>query len=985
MNNTKSFLLTNKSEKHLHPRKLAVYLLVFFIGVQLIQSWALASDGKTDKEYLYIALVGPMSGNDQYKGREMADSVNFYIDKVNAQGGLNGKTVKLLIFDDRNDSTAATQKALEIAADDRILLVIGHRSSNASIAGGKIYKEKSIPAITATASAQNVTKGNDWYFRVIFNNEQQGKYIANYVYHVLNYKIASIIYDRDAYGSSLAKGFEKATQTLGMTVNYKWSLNTKKTDILVQLRDCIDELSQKQNAGIIFLALNTKEAVPLIKAMKDRGMNLPLFGGDSIGQQAFPAYFQDSPMEQVNPGFYSDDIYTASYFISDTKSHFAGRISEEFRAKYKGEFNAAEMTYYDAISLGLEAIKKTGVTGENPSRDRGKIRNYLAGVNSIMNAFKGVAGPIYFDKQGDAQKTVPIGIFKKARLISAPVQLNPIPKPNKFEIVQPKMRSLNVSGKKKSEREYETEFLADRGILLIDGAYVQKTFLVYTGMEPDEISKPDFGASEFDMDFFLWFRYQQGIQPQHIEFLNAVEPIKLEKPVKEKTKGHIIYRKYHVKGRFKSDFLDLSPVLDQHILGTDFRHKHLSQNRLTYIVDVLGMPEYTGEDSKPPTHFLNPDFGWTVFNLRFHKDILKKKAMGEPEYLGADKGTVKYSRFNMAIFVKKNEMTLRRIIKNGVLNYVLLLAGIFFISITQLIGRNKKIKRFRKLTLVVQMAFTALFLISCEVMLLDVLAGKNKIDILKLTKLSFDILWWMTPAYFVNKVIRDLILIPNAERNKRTVPSLLIYFISFIIYILAIFGVIAFIFDQKLTSLLATSGVLAMIIGLAVQMNISNIFSGVALNLERPFRIGDWVEIGKIKGEVIDITWRTTRIQETEGNIISIPNSTAAESISKNYNYPNDTFWHGFTVYIDPVHDPKVVRETLVEAVKESEGVIAPWVIFAGLNEWAAKYQVYFQLKHYSVRNVYGEGVWENVWKRLKNAGIKQAVRRQEIKMTRCI
>jgi len=312
MNKRKATLAKLNSGKRLNPFKPVFYLLMFIFCMQIVLPYALASNAQTEENNLYIALVGPMSGEDQDKGREMADSANFYIDKVNAQGGINGKKIKLLIFDDRNDSATATQKALEIAADDKILLIIGHRNSEASIAGGKIYKEKWIPAITATATAESVTKGNEWYFRVIFNNEQQGKFIANYVHHVLNYDIASIIYDQGAYGRGLALAFEKATHTLGMTVNYKWSLDSGTMDILTQLtqvKDCIDELGKKRNAGVIILALHTKEAVTLIKGMKDRGMNLPLFGGDAIGQQTFPAHFRKLLAEQLNPGFYTDDIY----------------------------------------------------------------------------------------------------------------------------------------------------------------------------------------------------------------------------------------------------------------------------------------------------------------------------------------------------------------------------------------------------------------------------------------------------------------------------------------------------------------------------------------------------------------------------------------------------------------------------------------------------------------------------------------------------
>ena len=969
MNKIKSLSIELNYDKRIYSFKPAFYLLIFILSMQILLPCALASEQQTEENNLYIALVGPMSGEDQSKGREMADSANFYIDKVNAQGGINGKKIKLLIFDDRNDSATATQKALEIAADDKILLVIGHRNSDTSIAGGKIYKEKWIPAITATATAENVTKGNEWYFRVIFNNEQQGKFIANYVHHVLNYDIASIVYDQGAYGRGLALAFEKATHTLGMTVNYKWSLNhnTDPSVISMQIKNCIDELSQKRNPGIIILALHAREAVTLIKAMKDRGMTFPLFGGDSIGEQTFTSHFQKFPVEQVNPGFYTDDMYVASYFIADTMNHFAKRISEEFSAKYKRTPNATEMAYYDAVALGLEAIKQTPVTGENLSRDRLQIRNYLAGISSFRNAFKGLTGHIYFDKQGNAQKSIPIGIFKNAALISAPVQLNHITNITEFETpkAHPGARNKNTA-----------DSLSDKGILLIDGVYMQKTFLVYTGMEPIEISEPDFGKSEFDMDFFLWFRYQQGVQPQQIEFLNAVEPITLEKPVDEKTRGHhIVYRKYRIKGRFKSNFLARPPVLYQHTLGTNFSHKHLNQDQLTYIVDVLGMPEYTGEKKRKPTQFLSSAFNYSVMQLNFFKNTLEKKAMGTPLHLGAKKGKVKYSRFNLAILIKKNQITLRRLISNGPLNYALLMISLVVIVLMELDICVEKFRRLYKSMLVAEIVSTVVFLVCIEIMLFDWLTGKTGISVLNLFKLIFDIVWWMVPAYFLNKSVKE-ILIAEAIKKEHVVPSLLLYFISFIVYLLAIFGVIAFVFDQKLTSLLATSGVLAMIIGLAIQINISNIFSGIAINLERTFRIGDWVDIGDHSGQVLDITWRTTKIHELGGNIISIPNSMASESVTINYDYPDDTYKLAFKFETVDSYSPERVIQITKDALLDTKGVLKdpePVVFFQGQGDSSAIFDVRFATKDYGKKNVHLSECWKSVWNHLAEEGIELA------------
>ncbi len=85
---------------------------------------------------------------------------------------------------------------------------------------------------------------------------------------------------------------------------------------------------------------------------------------------------------------------------------------------------------------------------------------------------------------------------------------------------------------------------------------------------------------------------------------------------------------------------------------------------------------------------------------------------------------------------------------------------------------------------------------------------------------------------------------------------------------MSFFGIVAFTFDYPLTGFLATSGLVAGIIGFAARENISNIFSGIALNVERPFRIGDWIEVGDNKGKVVNMTWRSTRIETSSENVV---------------------------------------------------------------------------------------------------------------------
>ena len=946
---------------------MAALCVAFIIGALIFQGQALASNGDNGGEFLYIAVAGPLSGPGKHRGQEAVNVVNMRLEEINALGGINGKMVKALVFDDRNEIEKAISVAREIAENDQILMVIGHRRSDSCIAAGPIYKEHRIPAITPTATAEAVTRGNDWYFRVIFDNEQQGRMLATYVSRILKQSIASIIYDEDAFGKGLAESFERASAEFGLTVNYKWSFDTRESDLEKRLIEIVDELSVTRNCGVIFLAVHSGEAAALIKRMKELGLDPPMIGSDSLAKQSFPHKFKDFPMEKLNPGFCTNDIYVAAYYISDTASLAGKRIRDEYVAKFKENPSAAAMTTYDAVSLGMNAIERTGVKGDNPSEDREKIRNFLSGVNGIGNAFKGVSGYIYFNREGDAQKTVPIALFKNNRMISAPVQLNPV-------------KDFKEIGKSKTGRTVEgsidKRLKPSDEILFVNGMYMQKTNYVYTGIEINEITSLELNKLLFDMDFYLWFRFQEGVEPWRIEFLNSAEPVKLEKPVSEEKTGNIVYRKYHVKGRFKADFLSRSPPFGHHILGVNFRHIDLTRDRLVYIIDELGMgTTRAGPLKKGSARFLSSVSGWTVSQLNFFQDTLEKNSMGDPRWLSALHGKVNYSRFNLAIEVKKIQIAFRGIIKNGPINYVLLLMSVVMILLTGLLGKMKEYVQWAKLVLIFQIFFTALLFLSSEVLLLDVLMGKTGNHTLEMIKLGFDILWWLAPAYFLSKAVRQFIVSPLEKSTDRTVPSLLILFVTFIIYILAFFGIVAFVFDQRLTSLLATSGVLAMIIGLAIQINISNIFSGIAINLERPFRVGDWVKIGADTGKVVDITWRTTRITSSEGNIVSIPNSNASEAVVVNYDYPDGMCGHDLTVYVDMAQEPDKIKKLLLDAVNSTEGVFTPSVIFKGFSKRISEYWIFFKIKDFSQRNILLEAVWKNVLGKMNSEGVKPAAK----------
>jgi len=245
---------------------------------------------------------------------------------------------------------------------------------------------------------------------------------------------------------------------------------------------------------------------------------------------------------------------------------------------------------------------------------------------------------------------------------------------------------------------------------------------------------------------------------------------------------------------------------------------------------------------------------------------------------------------------------------------------------------------------------------------------------------AFQILWWIIPAVLLNMAVKRFLWLPLEETTGRTVPNLIRFVTASLIYILALFGIIAFVLERPITSLLATSGVVTVIIGLAVQMNLSNIFSGIALNIDRSLRIGDWVKIGAFDdSKVVNMNWRVTQIETRLGYIVSIPNSTVATSEIYNFSYPDNQYWLRCRVPINPKYDPNKVEEILLKAVLSvEEGVVKDFKPFIWLEKFKVEqvsklvgiYVIFFKTENYQYKFRVLKSVWKNIWISLNQAGI---------------
>ena len=530
---------------------------------------------------IYIAVVGPMSGEDQSLGDEIARGVHLYIDELNRAGGIDGKRVEVLVYDDMSDSDQAAVVAQQIA-DSQAVLVIGHGYSSTSLAAGKIYRDAHIPAITASATADDVTRDNPWYFRTIPNNHSQAVFLANYARSVLEQEKVNIVYDAGSYGSSLAIPFEKTFRGLGGKVQHVWNFDSDTPDLEQRLLQIVNEMVAVKSSepGLVFLATYTEEAVTLIREMRRKGLDDVILGGDAIGDPGVPSNFGLYPEEQARPGFFTDWIYSATTIMFDIAGENTQRLLETYKETYNTTNPGWDVaTYYEAAQIAAQAIQRAGIATHSGGReaDRQAIRAQLAQSNSLETAFTGLEDSVFFDEEHNAQKAIAIGIFNKQAFISAPTQL---------QLISDTGRIPNID-----------QAIKDGNVLLVDGKYMYQTNLVYTGLDFIEISDLDTKNSTFDADFFLWFRYHGNFDEKQIEFSNTTEPIELGEPVMQTVNGDETYRVYRVKSTFRANFDYRDYPFDSQVLRLSFRHPFITRENLIYVPDVVGMRFRSGQDT----------------------------------------------------------------------------------------------------------------------------------------------------------------------------------------------------------------------------------------------------------------------------------------------------------------------------------------------------------------------------------------------------
>jgi len=202
--------------------------------------------------------------------------------------------------------------------------------------------------------------------------------------------------------------------------------------------------------------------------------------------------------------------------------------------------------------------------------------------------------------------------------------------------------------------------------------------------------------------------------------------------------------------------------------------------------------------------------------------------------------------------------------------------------------------------------------------------------------------WWALGARVAVVLLRFVVVLEGRPRETQIIADLL----SGAIYTATALSVVNFVFDVPIGGLIATSGVIAIVLGLALQSTLSDVFSGIAMGLEHAYRPGDmlWVE-GGIEGQVIQISWRSTQIATFQSSVAVIPNSVIAKSRLENRSAPTPVRSVTVNVCVDSSTDPRRCVAALAAAALACRIPLAspkPVVLCTNLQGDGNVYQVRF-------------------------------------------
>jgi branched-chain amino acid transport system substrate-binding protein len=354
------------------------------IAVTIMCGTVVAACGPVEKPPIKIGVEGPMTGEWVYEGEGFRRAVLLLADEINEEGGLlDGRTVEVVVGDDRGDPEEARRVASRLI-EEGVVAVVGAYNSDATEASSEVYDAAGVLQITPSSTAIRLTeKGYTRFFRTCFCDDSQGEFAAELMIRTLGKQHIALVHDNTVYAKGLAEWAQRYAEELNGEVVLFTAITPGQRDFTTLL-----EQLEASAAEVLYFTGYYPEGGLLVKQMKETGLtDIQFIGGDAVNNPEFVAI---AGIEAA-----SGALVTSAALIEDLRYP----ETTQFVAGYEEAYGERPMSAWTlAAADGFRLI--THAIAETSSTDPTVLAEFLR----TLEDFPGITGPIVgYDEKGDRQ------------------------------------------------------------------------------------------------------------------------------------------------------------------------------------------------------------------------------------------------------------------------------------------------------------------------------------------------------------------------------------------------------------------------------------------------------------------------------------------------------------------------------------------------------------------------------------------------------
>lgn len=367
-------------------KKSVVLLLSSVLSIGMLAACSSKSKGDesaSGSNVIKIATQTPLSGGSAIIGESIRLGAQMKLEEQAEKFKELGYTLQLESYDDQSDPKKGVSNANIIGADKSIYAVVGHYNSGVAIPSSEVYEKYNVAMVSPGTTAVTVTDRKlKTVNRIVGRDDAQGPAGAKYAIETLGAKQIFIIQDKTAYGSGIADAFKVAAEEAGAEIVGYEGITVGEKDF----NGVINQVLTK-NPDLIYFGGIYSEAGIIIKQARDKGIDVPIMGGDGMDASGLVDIAGDAVK----------NTYITSVAGDSTATESGRKFVADYKAKFNKDAEAFSVYGYDTMGVILHAIENSikENNGKIPSKEK-----VAEAVRSVKD-YEGALTNVTFDEIGD--------------------------------------------------------------------------------------------------------------------------------------------------------------------------------------------------------------------------------------------------------------------------------------------------------------------------------------------------------------------------------------------------------------------------------------------------------------------------------------------------------------------------------------------------------------------------------------------------------